>query len=191
MKYRPGWTVNEIPSTLGRSRPLDRMCAATIAVPGPDSASVLKGAVRPASVAAGLPRGHRHRRSPCWRASVRAASLTTSATWPRRRAYRRSEHRATLVAWQLHDPYRPGRRCGRRLWLQIQIGGSCCSGLHEEAWLPRRRLASRARDGSVCRRTWRRKTTASAPSNFVLHRRRKPIIHHRIDPHRIWRGHAR
>ena len=176
MKYRPGWTVNEIPSPLGRSRPLDRMCAATIAVPGPDSASVLKGAVRPASVAAGLPRGHRHRRSLCWRASVRAASLTTSATWPRRRAYRRS---------------RGGRRCGRHLWLQIQIGGSCCSGLHEEARLPRRRLASRALDGSVRRRTWRRKTTAGAPSNFVLHRRRKPIIHHRIDPHRIWRGHAR
>ena len=57
-KYRPGWTVNEMPSTLSRCRPMDQMCAATIAVLGSDSASVLKGTVRPTSLAAGLPCGH-------------------------------------------------------------------------------------------------------------------------------------
>lgn len=35
-----------LPSTLGRYCPMDRMCAATIAIPGHESASVPKGAVR-------------------------------------------------------------------------------------------------------------------------------------------------
>ena len=47
-----------MPSTLSRCRPMDQMCAATIAVLGSDSASVLKGTVRPTSLAAGLPCGH-------------------------------------------------------------------------------------------------------------------------------------
>jgi hypothetical protein len=41
-----GWTVNEMPSTLGRFRLLDLICAAVIhPIPGPASASVVKSAV--------------------------------------------------------------------------------------------------------------------------------------------------